>query len=89
MNYVIWILLGGAIGWSASLIMETNGEQHMIRNPVVGIAGALLGGWLIAPLFEVISSNDGEFSVIGLGVALLCAVLLLAVSRAVTHVRAA
>jgi len=85
MNFIIWLVLGGLIGWVASLIMDTDAQQGMFLNVVVGIVGALLGGWLIAPLFGSDTINEGDFSVVGLGVSLLGAVLLLLIVRAVRH----
>lgn len=51
MNFIIWIVVGGLLGWVASMIMRTDAQQGMFLNVVVGIIGALLGGWLLAPLF--------------------------------------
>lgn len=81
MNFIIWLIVGGLIGWVASLIMDTNAEQGMILNVVVGIVGALLGGWLIAPLLGSDTINQGDFSLLSLGVSLLGAVALLAILR--------
>jgi len=78
MNFVIWIVMGGVIGWVASLIMRTDARQGIILNIVVGIVGALLGGWFISPLVGSATINQGDFSIAGLGVSLLGAVLLLA-----------
>ena len=50
MNILIWLVIGGVIGWLASLVMRTDGQQGILLNIVVGIVGALLGGWLISPL---------------------------------------
>ncbi len=50
MNFIIWIIVGGIIGWLASLIMKTDAQQGVLLNVVVGIIGAVLGGWLISPL---------------------------------------
>jgi uncharacterized membrane protein YeaQ/YmgE (transglycosylase-associated protein family) len=61
------------------MIMRTDGQQGVLLNIVVGIIGALLGGWLISPLVGSATINQGDFSVGGLGVSLLGAVLLLAV----------
>lgn len=83
MNFVIWIVVGGLIGWTASLIMNTDAEQGMALNVVVGIVGALLGGWLISPLLGSGTINEGDFSLIGLGVSLAGAVLLVAIVRTV------
>jgi len=78
MNFIIWIVIGGVIGWVASLIMRTDGQQGILLNVVVGIVGSLLGGWLISPLVGSATINQGDFSIAGLGVSLLGAVLLLA-----------
>jgi uncharacterized membrane protein YeaQ/YmgE (transglycosylase-associated protein family) len=79
MNFIIWIVVGGIIGWLASLVMKTDAEQGMILNIVVGIVGALLGGWLLAPLFGTGTINQGEFSLPSLLVSFLGAVILLAI----------
>jgi uncharacterized membrane protein YeaQ/YmgE (transglycosylase-associated protein family) len=78
MNIVIWIVMGGVIGWVASLIMGTDARQGLLLNIVVGIVGALLAGWFIAPLVGSATINQGDFSIAGLGVSLLGALLLLA-----------
>ena len=81
MNFIGWIVIGGVIGWVASLIMRTDAEQGIFLNIVVGIIGALLGGWLISPLVGSSTINQGNFSVAGLGVSLLGAIVLLALVR--------
>jgi uncharacterized membrane protein YeaQ/YmgE (transglycosylase-associated protein family) len=78
MNFIIWIVIGGVIGWIASLIMRTDGQQGILLNIVVGIVGSLLGGWFISPLVGSATINQGDFSIAGLGVSLIGAVLLLA-----------
>ena len=78
MNFIIWIVIGGVIGWVASLIMKTDAQQGVLLNIVVGIVGSLLGGWFISPLVGSATINQGDFSIAGLGVSLLGAVLLLA-----------
>jgi uncharacterized membrane protein YeaQ/YmgE (transglycosylase-associated protein family) len=79
MNFIIWIIVGGLLGWIASMIMRTNAEQGMFLNIVVGIIGALLGGWLLAPLFGTGTINQNDFSIGSLLVSLLGAVILLAI----------
>jgi uncharacterized membrane protein YeaQ/YmgE (transglycosylase-associated protein family) len=79
MNIVEWLIVGGLIGWLASMIMRTNAQQGVILNVVVGIVGALLGGWLLSPIFGVSTINQNNFSLEGVGVSLLGAVILLAV----------
>ena len=77
MNFIIWVVIGGILGWVASMIMHTNAQQGLILNIVVGIAGALLGGWLLAPLFGTGTINQNDFSLSSLLISLVGAVLLL------------
>jgi uncharacterized membrane protein YeaQ/YmgE (transglycosylase-associated protein family) len=78
MGLIIWLIVGGIIGWLASMIMKTDGQQGIILNVVVGIVGALIGGWLIAPLIGG-STGTGGFDVMGFIAALIGAVILLAI----------
>jgi uncharacterized membrane protein YeaQ/YmgE (transglycosylase-associated protein family) len=79
MNFIIWIVVGGLLGWIASMIMRTDAQQGMFLNIVVGIIGALLGGWLLAPLFGTGTINQNDFSISSLLVSLRGAVILLAI----------
>lgn len=79
MNFIIWLVVGGLIGWIASKIMRTDAQQGILLNVVVGIVGALLAGWLITPLVGQGTINQGDFSIGGLVVSLLGAVILLAI----------
>ncbi|AKJ30617.1 transglycosylase [Caldimonas brevitalea] len=78
-NFIVWLVVGGVIGWIASMIMRTDAQQGVVLNIVVGIIGAALGGWLISPLVGVPSINQDAFSVGALLVSLVGAVILLAV----------
>ena len=77
MNFVIWLVVGGVIGWIASLIMKTDAQQGLFLNVVVGVVGALLGGWLLSPLVGEGTLNQGDFSLGGLLVSLAGAIILL------------
>ena len=79
MNIIIWLVVGGLIGWVASMIMRTDGQQGVLLNVVVGVVGALLGGWFLAPMFGSGTINANDFSVASLGVSLLGAIILLAI----------
>ena len=46
MRLIIWLIVGGVIGWLASIVMKTNAQMGCIANVVVGIVGAAIGGWL-------------------------------------------
>lgn len=78
MGFVIWLIVGGIIGWLASLVMRTDGQQGIILNVVVGIVGALLAGWLISPLVGVATINQG-ISIASVVVSLIGAIILLAI----------
>ena len=77
MNLIIWLVVGGVIGWIASLIMKTDAQQGIVLNVVVGIIGALLGGWLLSPLVGAGTLNQGDLSLMGLLVSLAGAIILL------------
>jgi len=79
MNFIIWLVIGGVIGWLASMVMWTDAQQGVILNVVVGIVGALLGGWLISPLVGVPTINQDAFSVPAMLVSLVGAIILLGI----------
>jgi uncharacterized membrane protein YeaQ/YmgE (transglycosylase-associated protein family) len=79
MNFIIWLVVGGLLGWVASKIMRTDAQQGIILNIVVGIVGAMLGGWLISPLVGVPTINQDAFNIGALAVSLVGAVILLAI----------
>lgn len=87
MNIIVWLVVGGLIGWVASIFMGTNDRQGILLNVVVGIVGAVLGGWLLGGVFGSGSINEGDFSVSGLLVSLLGAVILLFVVKLVRRNR--
>ena len=78
MGFLVWIIVGGIVGWLASLVMRTDAQQGILLNIVVGIVGAFLGGWLISPLVGVGTINDG-ISIGSVIVSLLGAIILLAI----------
>ena len=47
MNFILWILIGGILGWIASIIMHTNAQQGLLLNIIVGIVGALVAGFVL------------------------------------------
>jgi uncharacterized membrane protein YeaQ/YmgE (transglycosylase-associated protein family) len=79
MNIIIWLIVGGVIGWLASIVMKTDGQQGIFLNVVVGIAGAMLGGWVISPLVGVATINQDTFSLPALLVSFVGAAILLAI----------
>ena len=87
MGIILWLVIGGVIGWLASVVMRTDGSQGIVLNIVVGIIGAFLGGWLISPMVGAPSINSGEISVASLLVSFLGAVVLLAIVNLITRKR--
>ena len=79
MGFLIWLIVGGIVGWLASLVMRTDGQQGIQLNIVVGIVGAFLGGWLISPMIGAGTINEGAFNLASLGVSLAGAVILLVI----------
>ena len=79
MNFIIWLIVGGFVGWLASIMMKTNDQQGIFLNVVVGIVGAMVGGWFISPLVGVGTINQNNFSLPALLVSLAGAAILLAV----------
>ena len=86
-NFIVWLIVGAIIGWLASRLMGTNGQQGLILDIVVGIVGALLAGWFLTPLLGIGTINQGDFSLPALLVSLVGAIILLAVVRLVRRSR--
>jgi uncharacterized membrane protein YeaQ/YmgE (transglycosylase-associated protein family) len=81
MSFLIYIIFGGIVGWVASMLMGTDGQQGIILNIVVGIVGAVLGSWIFGLLGiggAITGFNLGSFVV-----ALIGAVVLIALLKAV------
>lgn len=76
-SFIIWLVVGGLIGWVASIVMHT--KEGIILNIIVGIVGAMIGGWLLSPYLGVSTINQSNFSPMALLVSFLGAILLLAV----------
>jgi uncharacterized membrane protein YeaQ/YmgE (transglycosylase-associated protein family) len=76
MNTIVWLVVGGLVGWAASALMRS--KEGILLNVLVGIIGATVGGWVLTPLLGASTINQGNFSGTGLLVSLLGAVILLA-----------
>jgi uncharacterized membrane protein YeaQ/YmgE (transglycosylase-associated protein family) len=50
MGLIIYLIIGGIVGWLASIVMKTNAQMGILANVIVGIIGASLGGWLAGQL---------------------------------------
>ncbi len=78
MEIIIWIVFGALVGWVASMIMNTNSQQGPILNIIVGIIGALIGGWIMNSFG---SSAVTGFNMYSFLVALLGSVILIGLVR--------
>ena len=78
-NLLAYLVVGAVIGWLASLLMRTDAQQGCLLNVVVGIVGAFVAGLFLTPLLGISTINEGNFSLAGLIVSLLGAVILLGV----------
>jgi len=79
MNLIIALIVGGIIGWLASIVMRTDAQQGILLNIVVGIVGSLLGGFILGPLLGGGNLLSGQLDIRTLLVALLGAIILLAI----------
>ena len=78
-NFIVWLIAGAIIGWLASRIMGTNGQQGLLLDIVVGVVGAFVAGWFLTPIFGISTINQSNFSLPALLVSLVGAIILLAV----------
>jgi len=85
MGIILWLVIGGVVGWLASIVMKRDGSQGIVLNVVVGIVGALIGGWLFGPMIGAPSINSGELSFASLLVSFLGAVVLLAIVNLISR----
>lgn len=81
MGWISWIILGGIAGWIASIIAGTDRQMGIFANIVVGIIGALIGGFIMSAIG---ASDVNGFNLYSLLVAILGAVILLWIVRLFT-----
>lgn len=79
MGIIVLLVVGGLIGWVASMIMRTDAQQGILLNIVVGVVGALLAGFLLTPLIGGAPITSGVISVQSVLISLLGAIVLLAI----------
>ncbi|HET8948806.1 MAG TPA: GlsB/YeaQ/YmgE family stress response membrane protein [Candidatus Polarisedimenticolia bacterium] len=75
MNWIVTIVVGGIIGWLASLVMKTNAQMGIIANVIVGIVGSSLGFWLAGVLGLAAYGTVAQWCVAVIGAALLIFIL--------------
>ena len=74
MNFIIWLIIGGVIGWLASIVMRTDAQQGIFLNVVVGIVGSYIGGLLFGPMFGA-AGGIGPYISAFLGALILLAIV--------------
>ena len=85
MSIIIWIIVGALAGWVASMIMKTNEQMGALANIVAGIIGAFVGGWVVG-LFNI-DVPEGQLNIPSILTAILGAVIVIAIFKAVTGKR--
>jgi uncharacterized membrane protein YeaQ/YmgE (transglycosylase-associated protein family) len=80
MGIISWIIIGALAGWIASMIMDTNEEQGAFGNIIVGVLGAIIGGWVLDLFMS--GNHVSGFNIGTLLTAILGSVILLAIVKA-------
>lgn len=73
------LIVGGVIGWLASIVMHTDGQQGIFLNIVVGLVGAVIAGFVLTPILGGAPITTGAFDIRSFLVSLLGAIVLLAI----------
>ncbi|MDX9914032.1 MAG: GlsB/YeaQ/YmgE family stress response membrane protein [Candidatus Moranbacteria bacterium] len=79
MGIILWIIFGAIAGWIASMVMKTN--DSLVTNIILGIVGAVLGGWLMSFLGQ---GGVSGFNLYSFLVAILGAVVVIAIAKALS-----
>ncbi len=88
MNMLVYLIVGGVIGWLASMIMRTDAQQGILLNIIVGIVGSAIGGLVLAPLLGIPTlSQGGGLNLASLGVSLGGTIILLALWKLLSRGR--
>ena len=75
MNWIVTIVIGGIVGWLASIVMKTNAQMGLIANVIVGIIGSSLGFWIAGVLGLAAYGAVAQWAVAVVGAALLIYIL--------------
>ena len=75
MEWIITIIIGGIVGWLASIIMKTNAQMGMLLNIVIGIIGSFLGYWLAGMVGIAAEGGFVRFLIAIVGAVILIAIL--------------
>jgi len=75
MHWIITLVIGGIVGWLASILMKSNAQMGLIANILVGIVGSVLGFWVAGLLGLTATSQIAGFAIAVVGAVLLIALL--------------
>ena len=77
-HIVVWLVVGALVGLVAGLLMRGDDDQSVFVNVLVGVLGALIAGWIVAPYFGLHAGDPKVLDFSALSVALIGAVIALA-----------
>jgi uncharacterized membrane protein YeaQ/YmgE (transglycosylase-associated protein family) len=75
MGFIVAVVIGGIVGWLASMVMKTNEQMGILANVGVGVAGSLIGHWLAGALGIAATGSIGAFIISLIGAIVLIAIL--------------
>jgi uncharacterized membrane protein YeaQ/YmgE (transglycosylase-associated protein family) len=78
MNFLVWIIFGAIAGWIASIVMKTNDKQGLVKDVIMGVVGAFVGGWVFS-LFG--AQGVTGFNLYSFFVAIIGAVIVIGIGR--------
>lgn len=81
MNFMIWLVAGGAMGWLGFSVLHANENRGMMASVIIGCVGGVLGGYQLAPVFGAVTDASNAFSPFSLVVALAVAGIFLTIGN--------
>ena len=75
MNWIVTLVIGGVIGWLASMLMKTDAQMGILANVIVGIIGSMVGFWLAGAMGIGAGSAIGAYLIAVLGAVVLIGLL--------------
>jgi uncharacterized membrane protein YeaQ/YmgE (transglycosylase-associated protein family) len=75
MHWIVTLVIGGLVGWLASIVMKTNAQMGWIANVIIGVVGSLLGYW-VAGLVGIVATNGVLRFVVAVAGAVLLLIIL-------------
>lgn len=84
MNFAMWVLAGGVLGWIGFSMLDINRERGMIISVIIGALGGLLGGNVLAPMLGAVADTPNNFNMFSLVIAMASAAACLAIGNLVS-----